>query len=675
MKKNTSDGIESRTNKTRNRCAQLLRDLRGVVNFVSTNSLNRERPAIAGAQVQVQAPNEVWQCEARLHCISIAVTAIRVVSTCPVSAESSDQTRFHAAAMIPCASDTQQSLIPFFSRLFVKNRVLQVGVTCLWFCSFTFATLAAFDVLQTWWVVPAFFCMLPEIVFRASCFNVATFKQLCWSFQTLFVFYNASLMSVAMCVLWKDYPIKAVGALLGLPTFMAAGCVDAFPEKGRVKFSRTFFIGNLSVLFMYFLVITSGASAMTEQTFRIFGRSFTLTSVAVGSISSLVPFGAKNLVMSLLKPSALAVLKSDIVSVKLDKDVFHVVQAAYRLFMFEGKASNSTLHKMYRTVRVNSDTSDRDFREGNCNARPTEGEAWADIKNTEDQHDIGNFEDQFDIVMNCLNSIEQELKVIQLECRELFLEPKDSLDINVMREIKKLCAQLSVQSMDLVTAALPQLPGHSSDFRFHAAAKFPKECETFKCLVPRISRVYFRTPALQVGILGLWVFGCVFGILAAFDIYQLELEWLHVSFYFAMLPTIILLVSCLNKATCLQLCRTFQTIFVALYSLVLTVALFVLWRKHPVKIAFPLLGLPSFLTAGFMDAFPEKGRLVFSRTFFVVKNSVLIMYALAVMAWDLELDELSFTIFERSFSFTSLATNSIGSLFLFGVKNLVMSFL
>ena len=33
----------------------------------------------------------------------------------------------------------------------------------------------------------------------------------------------------------------------------------------------------------------------------------------------------------------------------------------------------------------------------------------ADIKNTEDQHDIGSFEDQFDIVMNCLNSIEQEL--------------------------------------------------------------------------------------------------------------------------------------------------------------------------------------------------------------------------------------------------------------------------
>ena len=122
--------------------------------------------------------------------------------------------------------------------------------------------------------------------------------------------------------------------------------MDAFPEKSRKIASICFFLLNLISLLILFVAITSGASELDDQTFVILDRSFTISSVAVGAIGSLSPFALKNLINSVTRPGSLAVLQADVLSVKLDQSVLHVLQAAHQLLVSEGKDSNATLHRM-----------------------------------------------------------------------------------------------------------------------------------------------------------------------------------------------------------------------------------------------------------------------------------------------------------------------------------------
>ena len=132
--------------------------------------------------------------------------------------------------------------------------------------------------------------------------------------------------------------MKVVGVLLCMPSFLSAGCVDAFPERCRVVFSRVFFTVNLGVLGMLFFAVTSGVSDLDDVTFSIYGKSVALSTIAMSAIGNLVPFGAENLMFSLLHPGSLAVLQSHIVSVKVDCGVLEVLQAAQRLLISEGKS-------------------------------------------------------------------------------------------------------------------------------------------------------------------------------------------------------------------------------------------------------------------------------------------------------------------------------------------------
>ena len=98
--------------------------------------------------------------------------------------------------------------------------------------------------------------------------------------------------------------MKVVGVLLGFPSFLAAGCLDASPEKTRVIISRIFFTLNLVGLGMYLFAVSSGVSEQDDVIVSIYGRSFTLSTIAMSAIGNLVPFGAENLVLSLLHPGA-----------------------------------------------------------------------------------------------------------------------------------------------------------------------------------------------------------------------------------------------------------------------------------------------------------------------------------------------------------------------------------
>ena len=197
--------------------------------------------------------------------------------------------------------------------------------------------------------------MVPIAVLRSASFNKTIFWRLCQTFQTIFVVYQTFVLAVALCVIWKQHPEKLTGAICSFPICLASGFLDAHPEKGRAFSSRNFFMCNLIGLSMLFLAITSGESDLQDHTFSFLGRQYPISSAATGAISSLFPFGLKNLVMSVRKPGSLVVFKGDIVSVKLDRTVLVVLQAAQRLLASHG-ASNKTLAKMASSAALDAST-------------------------------------------------------------------------------------------------------------------------------------------------------------------------------------------------------------------------------------------------------------------------------------------------------------------------------
>ena len=66
-----------------------------------------------------------------------------------------------------------------------------------------------------------------------------------------------------------------------------------------------------------------------------------------------------------------------------------------------------------------------------------------------------------------------------------------------------------------------------------------------------------------------------------------------------------------------ELLTTFQTVFVGVATLAMVAAFCFLWRDQPAKIAAVTIILPNCLLALFMDAYPESGRPMASRVYFV----------------------------------------------------------
>ena len=103
----------------------------------------------------------------------------------------------------------------------------------------------------------------------------------------------------------------------------------------------------------------------------------------------------------------------------------------------------------------------------------------------------------------------------------------------------------------------------------------------------------------------------------------------------------------------------------------------ILWRNYPAKIVVILLGLPgNFLSAGFIDAFPEVARVLTSRVFFSCGVIVLVLY-LACASLDIaRMDDIDISVFGWwSTTVKSVAAGASASALLFTVKNMLMSFL
>lgn len=285
--------------------------------------------------------------------IECCVDIIQVgLANMPANKASQKQTRFLVTATFPVDITTDDCLHHSIARHFFKLHV-RTGVTLFYFMGFVTYTLAMFDLLSNWQLFFLNSLSVPIVVSLPACFNKTILWRLCRTFQTIFVSLHSFNLAVALCVIWRQYPLKLGGVIFGFPFFLASGFLDAYPERGRAFTSRMFFMCNLIGLSTIFLAITSGKSDLQDQAFPILGRQYRMSSVATSAISSLFPFGLKNLIMSVRKPGAVVVLKGDIVSVKLDRTVLFVLRAAQRLLASQG-ASNKTLAKMASTAALES---------------------------------------------------------------------------------------------------------------------------------------------------------------------------------------------------------------------------------------------------------------------------------------------------------------------------------
>ena len=133
-----------------------------------------------------------------------------------------------------------------------------------------------------------------------------------------------------------------------------------------------------------------------------------------------------------------------------------------------------------------------------------------------------------------------------------------------------------------------------------------------------------------------------------------------------MIPGVLCLVSCFNRSVVRKLCLSFKTRFVFFFSIVMSAALCIQWRRHrPSKLAAVLLGLPSFLSSGSFDAFPDITRVLGSRIFFSLNLLGLGMYFFAVSSSGAsDLDDVTFAIYERSVALSTIAMNAVGNLVL-----------
>ena len=212
-------------------------------------------------------------------------------------------------------------------------------------------TLALFDIVTSSWLIFVCAGVLSTIPFIVAVFNRSVVLKLFQSFQVHYVWLCSFVMALSASFLWKNSPIKVAAHWLVLPTLLVAGCMDAFPEKGRVLTTRIFSVVNLSGLVLIAMAVINGihnGDHISNVSFAILNRSLELSSVFLASLGGLVPFGLKNLFWNMHSPGSLVVLEGEIVSVKLDPDVLLVLQSAHTFLFSERKLANGSMQKSDR---------------------------------------------------------------------------------------------------------------------------------------------------------------------------------------------------------------------------------------------------------------------------------------------------------------------------------------
>ena len=263
----------------------------------------------------------------------ISLQMMKIVQKCSNSSVGKSKVRVHAPAMRPRGVNTENMVFPVLGKLLLQRKWLQHCNVVGFLLSAVFYYLVIFDFLRPWWFGLLSLGGLLNPILIASTSNYHLLKNLATTWQTILVWLYVTLMFGSFAFLFRNYPSKLLAMLLGLASYYMSGCLDAFPESGRVQASRTFFILNAACLLVLAGSIVWGLAELDDHTFEYFGHSYSISSLATNTVYNLVPFALKNIIMSILKPGSLVVFKSDVVSVKLSSDILSLMKGAHSLFV------------------------------------------------------------------------------------------------------------------------------------------------------------------------------------------------------------------------------------------------------------------------------------------------------------------------------------------------------
>jgi hypothetical protein len=252
-------------------------------------------------------------------------------------------------------------------------------------------------------------------------------------------------------------------------------------------------------------------------------------------------------------------------------------------------------------------------------------------------------------------------------------------ELREMREIRGHAALLAMLGMTLMEAYYNALP-QSMIRRVHAAAWRPRKAggadPSADAMVPAISRLLFRSLSLQLLLPLLWLIGVGCGFSVLFDHFEAgsTQEWLASASATLMMPTIVFIGASLNAQTVRELLKGFLTLYVLVNALGFTCLILFLFRDNPAKMVAAGLAIPSYMLAGFIDAYVEGGRGYTSRVFFTLNVAGYVIYLALV---SLKLGAFTDYTFEFSvFAFTasSMVCSTLTTMLVFGCKNLGLSF-
>ena len=208
--------------------------------------------------------------------------------------------------------------------------------------------------MHEWLASAAGTLMLPAIVFMSSSLNAKTARQLLKEFETLYVLAYV-LGMVSLCLfMHREHPSKMAALALGIPSFLLSGFLDAYPEGGRLLYSRIFFIFNVAALLIYMALVALKLGTYTDYTFQIRTFAFVASSMVCNTIVTLLVFGVKNIAFSFYEPGSLVVLMSAACCVFLDADALAVLKGAYSLLgqSFGKYARNKTIETYLKKQRL-----------------------------------------------------------------------------------------------------------------------------------------------------------------------------------------------------------------------------------------------------------------------------------------------------------------------------------
>ena len=162
-------------------------------------------------------------------------------------------------------------------------------------------------------------------------------------------------MVVTYFILWRHQPAKLAAFAAFLPSFLLAGFTDALPEAFRVIVSRIFFTLNMLSLLILLAGIAFNRLGLEDFEVDLLSiRTFKISSLTASTLTTLLPFAARNLGMILLKPGVLPVIQSSVASVKLSARALLVAKANHTFAVLQVANANRTMAKAERSISYRS---------------------------------------------------------------------------------------------------------------------------------------------------------------------------------------------------------------------------------------------------------------------------------------------------------------------------------